>query len=163
MRNYVLAKILPSAETLEARGANDEATVLVLALNCKVEKRRALLFALIDAGISTFKLNANDVALSLGKRHVRQDMHELINQPPGHMLSEEGSNTTLINTRTRMTKSLETNGITYRERMRTLGIILRSIAPKITTTLPIPTISTRMVLTKWVRFLVCKALLEEMI
>ena len=62
-----------------------------------------------------------------------------------------------------MTKSLETKGITYRERMRTLGIILRSIAPKITMTLPIPTISTRMVLTKWVRFLVCKALLEEMI
>ena len=93
LRNYVLAKILPSAETLEARGANDEATVLVLALNCKVEKRRALLFALFDAVISTFKLNANDVALSLGKRHVTQDMHELINQTPGHMLGEEGSNT----------------------------------------------------------------------
>ena len=89
LRDYVLTKILPSAQTLEARGANDEATVLVLALNCKVEKRRALLFALFDAVISTFKLNANDVALSLGRRHVTQDMYELINQTPGDMLGEE--------------------------------------------------------------------------
>lgn len=90
LRNFVLTKILPSAQILEARGANDEATVLVLALNCKVEKRRALLFALFDAVISTLKLNANEVALSLGRRHVTQDMYELINRTPGQLLGEEG-------------------------------------------------------------------------
>ena len=90
LRNFVLTKILPSAQILEARGTNDEATVLVLALNCKVEKRRALLFALFDAVISTLKLNANEVALSLGRRHVTQDMYELINRTPGQLLGEEG-------------------------------------------------------------------------
>ena len=90
LRHFVLTKILPSAQILETRGANDEATVLVLALNCKVEKRRALLFALFDAVISTLKLNANEVALSLGRRHVTQDMYALINQTPGHLLGEEG-------------------------------------------------------------------------
>lgn len=88
LRNYVLTKILPSIETLEARGASDEATVLVLALNCKVDKRRALLFALFDALISSFKLNTNDVALSLGRRHVTQDMYELINQSPKQFLAD---------------------------------------------------------------------------
>ena len=72
---------------------------------------------------------------------------ELINQTPGHMLAKKEVihlftnvvmtqswsgrvfarrwlvNTTLINTRTRMTKSLETKGITYRE-LSQLRIIL---------------------------------------